>query len=472
MARARPSSRRATFPAPFPRPTLPPRPAARCLRVSLSRRRTSTKSSSAAPARAPDEVNIGRVIALRLGCGHKVPGWTVMRNCASGMQALDSAIANIHSGRSQLVLAGGVDALSRAPLLFSDKMVRWFAGWMAARTTGEAGDARQAASAMLSGPGDRHHEGPHRPGGRPDDGPDRREPGLEVRHHASRWMPFRSTATESVSVAQDAGRFEEIVPLIDANGKVYAADDGVRHDSSMEGLGKLKPFFDRKYGKITPGNSSQITDGAAWLLLASAEAVEKYTAHADRAHHRQPMGRPRSGADGPRSRACRDAHPAAPRAGPERPRRLGNQRSLRRPGHRLHQGLGRPGLLPEQLGLDGALGTLDAAKLNVDGGAIALGHPVGASGCAHRAAPAARAAPGGKRNAAWPASASAAARAGPCWWRHCNEPEELETRTRSRWRGLGHPRHRGLLDQHTGRGSDERTRPDARRMREAARRKA
>ena len=85
---------------------------------------------------SPDEVNIGRVVALRLGCGDKVPGWTVMRNCASGMQALDSAIANIQCGRSQLVLAGGVDALSHAPLLFSDKMVRWLAGWYAARTTG------------------------------------------------------------------------------------------------------------------------------------------------------------------------------------------------------------------------------------------------------------------------------------------------------------------------------------------------
>ena len=68
-------------------------------------------------APSPDEVNIGRVIALRLGCGNRVPGWTVMRNCASGMQALDSAIANIQSGRSQLVVAGGVDALSRAPLV-------------------------------------------------------------------------------------------------------------------------------------------------------------------------------------------------------------------------------------------------------------------------------------------------------------------------------------------------------------------
>src|SRR5512145_3530471 len=73
-----------------------------------------------------DEVNIGRVVALRMGCGQKVPGWTVMRNCASGMQALDSALANFESGRSNLVLAGGVDALSRAALIFSDAMTLWF----------------------------------------------------------------------------------------------------------------------------------------------------------------------------------------------------------------------------------------------------------------------------------------------------------------------------------------------------------
>src|SRR5215831_21135409 len=83
-----------------------------------------------------DEVNIGRVAALRMGCGLKVPGWTVMRNCASGMQALDSGINNILAGRSDLVLAGGVDALSRAPLLYSDKMVNWFADFSAAKSLG------------------------------------------------------------------------------------------------------------------------------------------------------------------------------------------------------------------------------------------------------------------------------------------------------------------------------------------------
>ena len=85
-------------------------------------------------APSADEVNIGRVSALRMGCGVKVPGWTVMRNCASGMQSIDSAINNIRAGRSNLVLAGGVDALSRAPLLFSDAMVMWLSQWYAAKS--------------------------------------------------------------------------------------------------------------------------------------------------------------------------------------------------------------------------------------------------------------------------------------------------------------------------------------------------
>src|ERR671918_1266926 len=84
-----------------------------------------------------DEVNIGRVASLRMGCGQKVPAWTVMRNCASGMQAVDSAINNILAGRSNLVLAGGVDALSRAPLLFSDAMVMWLSQWYAAKSAGQ-----------------------------------------------------------------------------------------------------------------------------------------------------------------------------------------------------------------------------------------------------------------------------------------------------------------------------------------------
>ena len=73
----------------------------------------------------PDEANIARVIALRLGCGKKVPAWTVQRNCASGMQAIDSAASDISLGRANLVLAGGVEAMSHAPVLLNTEMLGW-----------------------------------------------------------------------------------------------------------------------------------------------------------------------------------------------------------------------------------------------------------------------------------------------------------------------------------------------------------
>ena len=119
------------------RPTSPPRPGAALLLRQPFAPSDLDEVILGCAAPSPDETNIGRMVALRLGCGDKVPGWTVMRNCASGMQALDSAIANIQCGRSQLVLAGGVDALSHAPLLYSDTMVRWFAGMMSMRTAGQ-----------------------------------------------------------------------------------------------------------------------------------------------------------------------------------------------------------------------------------------------------------------------------------------------------------------------------------------------
>ena len=81
-----------------------------------------------------DEANIARVTSLRLECGENVPAWTVQRNCASGLQALDCAAMNIATGRSELVLAGGVESMSRAPILLNDTMVNWLADFSKARS--------------------------------------------------------------------------------------------------------------------------------------------------------------------------------------------------------------------------------------------------------------------------------------------------------------------------------------------------
>ncbi len=328
-----------------------------------------------------DEVNIGRVVALRLGCGHKVPGWTVMRNCASGMQALDSAIANIHSGRSHLVLAGGADALSRAPLLYSDAMVLWFARLATAKTLGDKARAfLKLKPAALLAPVIGLLKGLTDP-----------VVGLSMGQTAENlaWRfgidrqqmdAFSVRSHRRVAAAQDAGHLDEIAPLVDRDGQVHGADDGVRRDSSMEGLARLKPYFDPKYGNITAGNSSQITDGAAWLVLASVVAVRR--------HGLQPLARISdaqwAGLD-PAQMGLGPVHAATP--------------ILQRHGLSLNDldaweineafaaqvlaclaAWKDDAYCRDELGLEGALGELDQDKLNVDGGAIALGHPVGASG--------------------------------------------------------------------------------------------
>ncbi|MDY0011922.1 MAG: acetyl-CoA C-acetyltransferase [Rhodocyclaceae bacterium] len=330
---------------------------------------------------APEEANIARVAALRMGCGHGVPAWTVMRNCASGMQALDSAMANIRTGRSGLVLAGGVDALSRAPVLFSEAMVRWLAGWSAARTLGQRlalvrrfplGQLAPVIG-LLKGLTD------------PVAG---QLMGQTAENLAWKFAIGRgamdAAAAEShrrAAVAQEAGHLaREMVPLVAPDGTVYQADDGVRRDSSPEALARLKPFFDPRYGQITAGNSSQVSDGAAWLILASRAAVAE--------HGLTPIGRivdSQWAGLAPEEMGLGPVHAATP--------------ILRRQGLALadidaweiNEAFAAQVLAclaawrddtycRERLTLHGALGEIDPARLNVDGGAVALGHPVGASG--------------------------------------------------------------------------------------------
>ena len=331
---------------------------------------------------SPDEVNIGRVVALRMGCGLKVPGWTVMRNCASGMQAIDSALTNIRSGRSSLVLAGGVDALSRAPLLYSDRMVLWFANFSSARTMGaKAAAFLKLPPAEVLKPVIGIMKGLTDP-----------MVGLMMGQTAEN-LAFRFGITRRemdefaaqshvrVLAAQKAGYFnDELAPLFDRDGKLYTSDDGVREDSTPANLAKLKPFFDRKFGNVTAGNSSQITDGAAWVVLASEAAVAK--------HGLRVLGTivdsEWAGLD-PAQMGLGPVHAATP--------------IMQRHGLALNdldaweineafaaqviaclRAWESADYCRNDLGLPHALGALDVAKLNVDGGAIALGHPVGASG--------------------------------------------------------------------------------------------
>jgi acetyl-CoA C-acetyltransferase len=192
---------------------------------------------------------------------------------------------------------------------------------------------------------------------------------------------FALQSHQRLAAAFDAGRMqEEIEPLYDTNGKYYAEDTGLRRDTDLAQLAKLRPVFDRKYGSVTSGNSSQVTDGAAMLVLASEEAVQR---------HRLPvlgeiLGDAWAGVD-PRQMGLGPVHAVA---------KLLTRFQLTMADldeMELNEAFAAqvlacqaawasPEYAREELGLDTPLGRMDPARLNLDGGAVACGHPVGASG--------------------------------------------------------------------------------------------
>jgi acetyl-CoA C-acetyltransferase len=327
-----------------------------------------------------DEVNPGRVAALRLGCGPQVPGWTVQRNCASGMQSLDTGYRYIADGGADLILAGGAEALSHAPLFFSEPAVAWFGGLFAARSAMARMQQLARFRPSYLKPSIGLLRGLTDPVVKINMGQTAEI--LAHRFHVTR-AEADAYAVEShmrLAHAHAQGWLTELAPMIAPDGTVHDADDGVRPDNSVEQLGRLKPAFEKPYGQVTPGNSSQITDGASWTILASEAAVKK--------HGLNPLARIVDS-----EWAALD--PSVMGLGPV----LATTPILKR-NDLARDDIGTweineafaaqvlaclrawddPDFCRDILGLDAPFGEVDQDILNVDGGAISLGHPVGTSG--------------------------------------------------------------------------------------------
>ncbi|MDP7062855.1 MAG: thiolase family protein [Planctomycetota bacterium] len=332
-----------------------------------------------------DQANIARVIGLRAGVPEPIPARTVARNCASGIESVTTAASNILAGLGDTYLCMGVEVMSAYPLIFGDKMTEFFAKLMKARSLGQRLSTLskfrfkhlKPRVALLEGLTD------------PTTG---MIMGKTAELLARDWGLSREECDQfalqshwRARGARDRGRFKrEIMPTVPLGARSDSAsirhDDGIRDDQSIENLAKLRPYFERPDGLVTVGNACGITDCAAGLILTTEARAKELGL--------QPMA-------AIRSFAWAGLDPKRMGLGPV----FSSAVALKAAGMELSdvgvielneafaaqvlaciRASASNSFAQEHLGRDRALGEIEPAKLNVNGGAIALGHPVGATG--------------------------------------------------------------------------------------------
>lgn len=329
-----------------------------------------------------DSTNIARVIALRSGIPHDRIAHTVNRNCASGMESVLAAWQAIATGRSSTVVAGGTESMSSIPMLFHPSAAR---RWM------RLGRARSLLNKLraLMDFRPRHFQpvvgielGLTDPVCGLNMGQTAevlaKEFGISRKQQDEFAMQSHQRAEETQKACFFSG---EIAPvhlpdLLDGD---FEKDNAIRYDQSMEQLAKLRPIFDPN-GTVTAGNSCPLTDGAACLLLSGDDAIHRFS--------------------GPPIGYLTDYEIAGCD-----PKRMGLgpiyaiAKLLARTGLSIHDfdlveineafaaqvlacqaALGSKSFAQNELHRSEAIGQIDPSRLNVHGGAIALGHPVGATG--------------------------------------------------------------------------------------------
>jgi acetyl-CoA C-acetyltransferase len=326
-----------------------------------------------------NEANIGRIVAVRLGLGENTPGWTVQRNCGSGLQAVDCAYKDILLGRADMVLTGGTETMSRSPLLWQEPLIKWFAQLQRQKTPLAKLKHLSALKLKYLAPIIALKCGLTDPLIGLNMGQTTEEMAYEFGISREQMDAYSVQSHEFLARAVDNHYLDEITPIFDKKGQVYEADNGLRRDSSVEKLGTLRPYIEKPYGQVTAGNSSQITDGAAMMLLASEEAVER--------HDLPVLGR----IVDLDWAACDPMYMG-----------LGPTYSSTKLMQRHNMGLNdidyweineafagqvlsclhvwEDEATSQKLLNTPAWGTIPRDRLNVDGGSIALGHPVGATG--------------------------------------------------------------------------------------------
>ncbi|GAA1270156.1 MULTISPECIES: acetyl-CoA C-acyltransferase [Streptomyces] len=295
-----------------------------------------------------DNRNTARMAALLAGLPESVPGATVNRLCASGLEAVTTAARTIASGEADVVLAGGSESMSRAPFVLQrpdealpHKMETYDTrlGWRLVNPKMKELHGVLAMGETAEEVADRY------------DVPRERQDAFALRSH------------HNAAEARKNGLFDaEILPVTRPDGVVVEQDECIRPDTSLEKLGTLKPVF-RKGGTVTAGNASPMNDGAAGLLLVSEDALHDLGLES--------LGRYVAGASA-------GVHPDVMGIGPV----PATQKALARVGWSIgdvQEAEFNEAFAAQALACVDALG-IDPELVNPTGGAIALGHPLGCSG--------------------------------------------------------------------------------------------
>ncbi|MEU0855882.1 thiolase family protein [Streptomyces griseofuscus] len=295
-----------------------------------------------------DNRNVARMAALLAGLPESVPGATVNRLCASGLEAVTTAARTIAAGEADIVIAGGSESMSRAPFVLPrpdealPHRMETFDTRLGWRLTNPAMKELHGVLAM----GETAEE-------------------VATRHGISRERQdeFALRSHQLAAAARKNGLFaDEILPVERPDGIVVEQDECIREDTSLEKLARLKPVY-RAGGTVTAGNTSPMNDGAAGLLLVSEEALGELGLES--------LGRYVAGASA-------GVHPDVMGIGPV----PATRKVLARAGWEvgdLQEAEFNEAFAAQVLACVDQLG-IDPGLINPTGGALALGHPLGSSG--------------------------------------------------------------------------------------------
>jgi acetyl-CoA acyltransferase len=325
--------------------------------------------------------NIAREIVLGTGLPRRIPGYTVSKACASANQAITSGADLIFRGYADVVVAGGAESLSDIPILFSKNFSEALVGASKQKSMG----GKLGAFSKI------------RPKDLAPDAPAIAESstGLTMGESAEKMAKengitreaqdkFALQSHQRAAAATESGRFKDEVMTVvvpPSFDNIVETDNLIRGDSTLEGMAKLKPVFDRKFGTITAANASPLTDGAAAVLLMSEEKVKELGI--------KPIGYIRSyayAATDPFDQLLQGPVFALPTALDRAKIALSDIKVIE-----MHeafaaqvlsniQWLGSKKIAQEKLGRSEAIGEIDPESINRTGGSIALGHPFGATG--------------------------------------------------------------------------------------------